>query len=56
MNLNQSTAMPHTRPKTTLEYETEQQNERDFRQQRQGQWPEYTEYTDKYLLHSKTLP
>ena len=56
MTLNQASAMPHCTKKTSAEYDYEQQNEREFRHQRKGQWPEYSEYTDKYLLHSKTLP
>ena len=40
--------------KTTGEYEEIKRDEQTARQARQEQWPEYSEYTDKYLMASKT--
>ena len=42
--------------KSSAEYDTIKRTEIVSRNARREQWPEFSEYTDKYLLHSKTEP
>jgi len=52
--LNKATNMETVRRKSFDEYKILQQNEQNKIRQRQGQWPEFSEYTGKYLLKTKT--
>ena len=40
--------------KTLAEYEDLKKTEQTARSFRQGEWPEYSEYTDKFLMNSGT--
>ena len=42
--------------KSSAEYDTIKRTEIVSRNARREQWPEFSEYTDKYLLHTKTEP
>ena len=41
-------------PKTQAEYEQIKATEQGARAQRINQWPEFSEYTSRYLMHMKT--
>jgi len=54
--LNRNEVMTSVYPKTMDEYEQIQRTEQAARSQRRDQWPEFSEYTDKFLLKTKTSP
>lgn len=54
--LNRTHILESVYRKTTAEYEEIKQAETLARMMRKNQWPEYSEYTDKYLLSTKTEP
>ena len=56
MPLNQTQVMGSVYRKSAAEYDEIKAAELMARQERKGQWPEYTEYTDKYLMGTKTQP
>jgi hypothetical protein len=43
-------------PKTMEEYKNIQELENTAREKRIDQWPEFSEYTEKFLMHTKTAP
>jgi len=54
--LNRSNVMETVHRKSASEYDTIKRAEQMSRNSRQGRWPEFSEYTAKYLLHMKTPP
>jgi len=54
--LNRSNVMMDVYKKTAAEYAEIRQAEVMAREARTNQWPEFTEYTEKYLLQTKTAP
>ena len=43
-------------PKTVAEYAEIKKAEQTAREARIGQWPEFSEYTDRYTLGTRTTP
>ncbi|KAK2147969.1 hypothetical protein LSH36_524g00000 [Paralvinella palmiformis] len=54
--LNRTEILSSVYPKTSAEYEQIKATEQAARAQRIDQWPEFSEYTSKYLMHTKTEP
>jgi len=54
--LNRTRILDSVRPKTSEEYAEIWNKEQDNRSARCGKWPEFSEYTNKYLLQTKTPP
>lgn len=54
--LNRANVMMDVYPKTSAEYAEIRQAEVMSRETRKNQWPEFSEYTEKYLLQTKTAP
>lgn len=54
--LNQTDVLQDIRPKTLGEYQLKTETERQRTLQRADKWPKYSEYTDSFMLRSKTLP
>lgn len=48
--LNRTDVLDSIHPKTMEEYDNIRKTEQSARLARDGQWPEYSEYTDKFLL------
>lgn len=54
--LNRTEIMTSLAPKTVDEYKQIHEAEQSMRAARQNQWPEFSEYTDKYLLQTRVEP
>ena len=52
--LNRTQIMESVRGKTLAEYEEIKNFEQEARKAREGEWPEYSEYTCKYTLQEDT--
>ncbi len=50
--LNRTNILTSIYPKTTAEYAEIEAAEQLARKSRNGDWPEYSEYTSRYLLHT----
>ncbi|XP_005097604.2 uncharacterized protein LOC101850800 [Aplysia californica] len=51
--LNETNVLTTIRPKTYAEYAQVKAMEQDYNRHKAAQWPEISEYTDKFLLNSK---
>lgn len=54
--LNRTAVMESVHAKTVAEYEVARLAEQSARESRRERWPHFSEYTEKYLLQSKTEP
>lgn len=54
--LNRTTVLDSVYRKTQAQYDEIKAAETFARSSRKDQWPEYSEYTEKFLLHNKTSP
>lgn len=54
--LNQTDILQDIRPKTLKEHQMSSEAEKTKMIWRHGKWPEFSEYVDRYTLHSKDEP
>ena len=50
--LNRTDVLTSVYPRTQAQYAGEEAHERTVRGLRAGEWPEYSEYTSKYLMRT----